>query len=113
MLPPALKQPDSCDDFGYGLCTEVPLYRFNHPNSPYCTQGPLLKAFQLPGCRGPVSPAAILHNLLDEYGFLFSRMEHALLSPGAQSHSGAKMRQTGLILRHTLLSVMHSPYRVN
>lgn len=95
-------------------CHGCTLYSFNHPSSPYCMQGFLLKAFQLPGLPGPAGPAATPHNLKNEhFFFLFTRTEQALLSPGAQSHSAVKTRETGLILRHTLRSVMHSPYRVN
>lgn len=95
-------------------CHGCTLYSCNHPSSPYCTQGFLLKAFQLPGLPGPAGPAAMPHNLKNEhFVVVVHKNGTSFLSPGAQTHSAVKTRETGLILSHTLRSVMHSPYRVN
>lgn len=91
-------------------CHGCTLRSCNRPSSPYCMQGFLLKAFQLPGLPGPAGPAAMPHNLKNEHFFV---VVHKNGTSSSLSRGSNSLGSKGLILRHTLRSVMRSPYRVN
>lgn len=78
----AVRAMDVVSALKYHGCT---FHSFIHPNSPCCKQDFLLKAscFQT-DLPHPAEPAAMLHNLQNK-PFLFSALEHILLSPGVQS----------------------------